>query len=196
MKISKIDQIRKMHDDALKIDEKELASDIRNIGFQCQRCAKCCQAGYGDNTVLIFPFEIRKISEKTGLVRDDIAIPTPSSDMDSEGNFHTFEWVLNRKNDCVFLKCGSCEIYDSRPFICKTYPFYLHDRRLLVSECEGLGGKITIEESIKIAISLKERYITELNEMISLFSKFRGFNPSGNGICVHDSEGEHWIRPK
>jgi hypothetical protein len=41
---------------------------------------------------------------------------------------------------------------------------------------------------------LKERYVTEIKEMISLFEKFKGFNPEYKGmICVHDSEGEHWM---
>ncbi|MCZ7403874.1 MAG: YkgJ family cysteine cluster protein, partial [Candidatus Methanoperedens sp.] len=95
--------------------------------------------------------------------------------------------------DCIFLKGGLCEIYETRPYICKTYPFYLLDGRLMISECEGIGGDITEEESRKLATLLKERYIAEIKEAIALFEKFRGFNLSGSGICVHDSEGEHWV---
>ncbi len=63
----------------------------------------------------------------------------------------------------------------------------------MISECEGIGGDITEEESRKFASLLKERYIAEIKEAIALFEKFEGFNPSGSGICVHDSEGEHWV---
>ncbi len=178
---------------ALKIDETQLADEIKSIGFKCKNCAHCCQAEYGDNTVFVFPSEIRRIQEKTGLKRDDFVIPTPSEDRDSEGNTHTFEWILRKNGDCIFLNGGLCGIYECRPYICKTYPFYLLDGELTVCECAGIGGEINNNESRKLASLLKERYIAEIKESIALFERFRGFNPSGSGICVHDSEGEHWV---
>jgi Fe-S-cluster containining protein len=194
MKESKINQMQKALDNAFKIDEKALSDAIRKIGFRCCKCAKCCTAEHGDNTVVLFPFEIRNIVERTGLPMNEIVCPTPSEDRDSEGNIHTFEWVLNTKADCIFLHCGLCKIYECRPFICKTYPFYLLDGHLMVSECDGLGGEIRGDNSHNLAALLKERYIAEIKEMISLLTKFRGFRPGGKGICVHDSEGEHWLR--
>lgn len=73
----------------------------------------------------------------------------------------------------------------------------------MVSECMGLGGVISSEESQRIATLLKERYITEIKESILLLERFNGFNgfnglnclnpDSMRNICVHDSEGEHWV---
>ncbi len=186
--------LEKALEDAARIDEKQLADDIKAAGFKCKKCAQCCKAEYGDNTVSMFPHEIRRICEETGLDKEEIVIPTPSEDTDSEGNIHTFEWVLRREGDCVFLKNGLCQAYECRPRICKTYPFYLQEGCLMVSECAGLGEEIGDEESKKIAALLKERYITEIKESILLLERFRGFKPGGRGnICVHDSEGEHWI---
>lgn len=180
--------------EASGIDEGKLAAEIKAIGFKCKRCAECCKTEYGDNTVTVFPFEIELIRETTGLSREDIVTTMPSEDTDSEGNIHTFEWVLRKNGDCVFLKSGLCRIYGCRPRICRTYPFYLLDGRLMNSECRGLGGEISSEESMGIAMLLKERYIAEIKESISLLGRFRGFKPGGRGnICVHDSEGEHWI---
>ncbi len=190
---SKIQQLLKTLDTATKIDEAQLAEKIKAIGFKCQKCAKCCMEEYGDNTVFIFPSEIRSICEKTGLGRYDFVIPTPSEDRDSDGNTHTFEWVLRKNRDCIFLKDGSCGIYESRPYICKTYPFYLLDGRLMISECEGIGGDISEGESRKLASLLRERYIAEIKESVALLERFRGFNPTGSGVCIHDSEGEHWV---
>ncbi len=190
----RITHLKKTLDEAVKIDENRLAYKIRTIGFKCQHCEGCCKAEFGDNTVLLFPFEIRQICDKTGFQPEDIAIPTPSQDTDSGGNIHTFEWVLGKNEDCIFLKNGLCEIYECRPFICKTYPFYLMDGRLMISECDGLGIAISNEESQKIAALLKERYIFEIKESISLLERFSGFKPGGEGnVCVHDSEGEHWV---
>jgi len=180
-------------DKALKIDETQLADEIKIIGFKCRNCAECCRAEYGDNTVSVFPFEIRHICEKTGLDRDAFVMPTPSQDRDARGNIHTFEWVLRNNGDCIFLKGGLCGIYECRPYICRTYPFYLLEGRLMVSECAGIGCKIGNEESRKLAALLRERYVTELEESISLLEKFNGFKAAGSGICIHDSEGEHWV---
>ncbi|KCZ73073.1 putative Fe-S oxidoreductase [Candidatus Methanoperedens nitroreducens] len=203
MKETKIRNLRGELDEAIRIDERQLADSIRAIGFRCRKCAQCCRAEHGDNTVSIFPFEIRRICERTGLEPEDIVTPTPSLDTDSEGNIHTFEWVLRKDGDCIFLKSGLCKIYECRPYICKTYPFYLLEGRLMVSECMGLGGVISSEESQRIATLLKERYITEIKESILLLERFNGFNgfnglnclnpDSMRNICVHDSEGEHWV---
>ncbi len=193
IKIFRTAQLKKALDEALKIDEIQLADQIRAIGFRCQHCSECCKAEFGDNTVSIFPFEIRRICEKTGLKAEDIATPAPWQDTDYEGNIHTFEWVLRKNGDCAFLNRGLCEIYECRPFICKTYPFYILDGQLAVSQCSGLGEAISSKESQKLSVLLKERCITEIKESISLLENFRGFMPRGKGsICVHDSEGEHW----
>ena len=190
----KIEKLKKELDEALSINEEETAGEIRSIGFECLRCARCCKKDHGDNTVSVFPSEIRLICENTGLMHEDIVIPTPSGDRDAEGNIHTFEWVLKKNRDCMFLKQGLCVIYECRPHICKTYPFYLQDGRLMVSVCEGLGGNIADNESRRMAALLKDRYIAELKESILILETFRGFNPGGIGnLCVHDSEGEHWI---
>lgn len=180
---------------ALEIDERNLAIRIKEIGFGCNKCAECCRAEFGDNTVIVFPSEISCICKKTGLSRDDFVIPTPSQDRDPEGNIHTFEWILIKNSDCIFLENNLCKIYGCRPHICRTYPFYLVDGKLEVSECKGLGGNISYEDSLNLAGLLKLRYITEIRESISLLERFNGFIPDASGnVCVHDSEGEHWIQ--
>lgn len=189
-----ISQLETLLDEAQNIDEKEIADKIRSAGFKCKRCAHCCMEEYGDNTVIVFPSEIERISSKTGLDREEIAVPAPSDDMDPEGNIHAFEWVLRKKGECVFLKDGICQIYECRPYICMTYPFFLMDGRLMISQCEGLEDHITAKESMRLAALLKERYIFEIKEAISLLERFRGFTPGGSGnICVHDSNGENWF---
>lgn len=190
----KFSLLKKALSKAAMIDESAIADKIISMGYNCLRCAKCCMEDYGDNTVSVFPFEIRRISEKTGLKWEDIAVPAPSDDRDDAGNIHTFEWILKKNGDCAFLENGLCKIYEFRPYICSTYPFYLLEGRLMVSECEGIGSAISDEDAMKTAALLKERYITEIRESIALLEKFGGFKPGGRGnICVHDSEGEHWI---
>lgn len=49
-------------------------------------------------------------------------------------------WILclNNNSDriCTFLNNDSCSVYENRPYICKTYPFYYHKHR--VSEMKNL----------------------------------------------------------
>jgi Fe-S-cluster containining protein len=194
-KESIIASLMKYLEKALRIDEKKLADRIKAMGFKCRKCAQCCMSEFGDNTVIVSPSQIGKICMGSGLRREDFVIPTPSDDRDKEGNIHTFEWILKKNGDCVFLKEKLCEIYECRPFICKTYPFFLLDGKLEVCECMGIGGNISKKESLGLARLLKERYVQEIKESIALFEKFNGFNPGGIGmVCVHDSEGEHWIK--
>src|SRR5574341_1652147 len=135
MMIETINDLKKELALAIGIDERRIADRIRSTGFKCLRCAQCCKAEYGDNTVNVFPFEIKRICEKTGLEAEQIVIPAPSEDKDREGNIHTFEWVLRKRGDCIFLENDLCKIYECRPHICRTYPFYLMEGRLMVSEC-------------------------------------------------------------
>ncbi len=147
---------KKVLDEALRINERELADEIRTVGFCCKRCAECCKEEYGDNTVAVFPSEISRICEACGLERKDIVVPF----QDSKGQ--TLGWVLRKNGDCIFLEKGLCRIYECRPYICETYPFYLIDGKLTVSECAGIGSVISDEESRKIASMLKRRYIAEM----------------------------------
>src|SRR5450756_1380579 len=158
--------LKKDLENAIRIDEKKLAERIKAMGFECRKCAQCCMSEFGDNTVIVSPSQIRKISDISGLNRDDFVIPTPSDDRDEDGNIHTFEWVLKKNGDCIFLKEKLCEIYECRPFICKTYPFYLLDGKLEVCECMGIGGTISDRESLELARLLKERYVREIKETI------------------------------
>src|SRR5659263_698643 len=120
-----ISDLKKDLDNALGIDEKKLADKIKTMGFNCKKCAQCCMSDFGDNTVIVSPSKIRKMCERSGLKRDDFVIPMPSDDRDQDGNIHTFEWILKKNGDCIFLNEKMCEIYECRPFICKTYPFFL-----------------------------------------------------------------------
>lgn len=190
-----IANLKKELDRAFMIDEKKLSDMIKDTGFQCKNCAGCCMNEFGDNTVIVYPSQIKKICDKYGFKRENFVIPTPSDDRDKEGNIHTFEWILKKNGDCIFLKEKLCEIYECRPFICKTYPFYLIDGELKVCECMGIGENISDKDSIELAVLLKERYILDIKESIAVLEKFNGFNTGGSGIiCVHDSEGEHWIK--
>ena len=183
-------------EEAESLSAETIAREIVRIGFRCQRCGDCCRGE--DNSVAVFPFEVRAIIAETGEGWLAAAEPPLEGEWDSQGNFHTLEWRLAKAGrDCKYYSENGCRIYGARPLLCKTYPFYLEDGRRRWSECRGLGGEIDHAEATKLAELLKRRQIIEIREAIDLIRKYQDFErgePSPFGRCiVHDSEGEHEI---
>lgn len=128
-------------------------------------------------------------------------------EIDSEGNIHTFGWMLKRKRngDCSFLEEGTnrCRIYPVRSMLCGTYPFYMEELELRTCECDGLGAPISKEESLKLAKTVLARYRAELEDMLAMYEKFESFEKGESGpeiakknaetgllaCIVHDSNG-------
>ena len=73
------------------------------------RCYKCCL----DTQMILTPSDIERISQKTGLKREDFAW--------FDGKY----WRLkNVYGHCIFLDpiTGRCKIYEIRPLGCQAYP--------------------------------------------------------------------------
>jgi Fe-S-cluster containining protein len=197
---SRLSELERRLEVARRCPAEKLAARIREIGFECILCGKCCDGE--DNSVVVFPFEIRRIMDKTGDAWLDVAIPPTEGEWDSQGNFHTLEWRIKKEgNSCKFYD-GGCRIYESQPALCRTYPFYLDEGVLRVSECPGLGREICVKESEELARDIIERCVTEIKESIALLERYEEFErsgfsddgPSKEGACiVHDSEGRHSI---
>jgi len=179
-----------------------IAKMVADTGFHCKRCGKCCKNAWGDNTVSVFPGEVRAIVRATGMEWLEVARPMESCDADESGEYHTFEWALQKQKngDCKFLKNGACTIYEVRPLICRTYPMRLESGCLELYECDGLGfGPVPAEEAESIAETLHERQVRETGETIMLLERFKPFHPStrdhsGDKVyVVHDSEGSRRV---
>lgn len=192
----RISELREAFLAAKRISPAKLAAQIQEIGFSCLKCGECCSGQ--DNSVVVFPFEIRAIQVATGLDWLDVVSPPEEGERDKEGCFHTLEWRLKKENDsCRFYRNGHCSIYSARPMLCSTYPFYLDNGILQCSECRGLGGRIEPDEALRMAERLILRYLFEIEEAIALLERYQDFERGearkGGRIVVHDSEGEHRI---
>jgi hypothetical protein len=184
-----LEKVRSLSADAL-------AAQIQDIGFKCLGCGECCSGE--DNSVVVFPVEVRDIQAATGLGWLEVVRPPDLGEWDKDGCFHTLEWRLNKEGEsCRFYEDGRCGIYPYRPGLCSTYPFYLDEGVLQYSLCRGIGGVIEPAEAKELALRIVHRSVLELTEAIALTEKFEDFErgrSSENGFCVvHDSEGEHRI---
>lgn len=172
------------------------------------------------HTATVFPDEVREVAaaaeKRFGEPYDwrDVARPMPfglSEGDDGEQTGETFEWALATDDcgDCTFYEetdgKGACSVHDSRPLICRTYPFSValdgtsqpmgeavdEEGIVRAHECEGLGRDISREDAEALAASLKERAVRELEEAIGVRD---GYDPAAaeradGDVVVFDSEG-------
>ncbi len=139
---------------------------------------------------MIVPKEIRRIIDATGMKWDDIAEPFPEVIEYTDGSRITFEWCIRRKEDyCIFYDKGSCGIYEHRPFICRTFPFALENDDLIISDCPGIGGINTIQESGQLAEDLICREYEEDEELMNVRKVLKTERIPDNKFVVIDGEG-------
>ena len=99
---------------------------IRDIGFRCTTCAKCCTRAFNGHVFLLD----RDVAAVLAIDPDALE-PAPDPEFcDQNGTFYVSGYALKVKNDaegsCWFLENGRCRIYDRRFAICRIYPYMLH----------------------------------------------------------------------
>lgn len=221
------DTLRELKE-ASELKVEDIGSHILKVGFSCTQCGSCCRGSCSDNSVMLLQEDIRCISENSSFSAKEFSLPFipdkaegalkdtsyPSSLIpytDKDGNIHSFGWVLRHKKngDCLFLESKGtsyrCIIYELRPALCRTYPFYLEECELHTSECEGLGLPISPDNSLLLAKAVFYRYIHELEERLLFYERYEDFEPTDTKkgfslerfkkghvfYIVHDSEGTH-----
>ena len=90
------------------------------ICFECNRCGLCCgDTEHKTRHILLLESEAENISSQIYLPIEDFAeelvTKTP----------YIYEIKKPKEGKCFFLKDNQCNIYQSRPLICRFYPFEL-----------------------------------------------------------------------
>jgi Fe-S-cluster containining protein len=112
----------------------------KNIRFICNRCAKCC----GDTeekvrSILLLEAEAKRIAKKTSKIIEEFA------EMVEGAQPYVYRMRKTTEGKCVFLKASLCSIYQTRPLICKFYPFKLENTEngkfkfTYTKECPNIG---------------------------------------------------------
>ena len=105
---------------------ERLAGVIKDVGFRCISCAKCCTRAFNGHVFLL------DCDVTAGQALDPAALePAPAPEFcDQNGIFYVSGYALRTQDDdagsCWFLKNGRCRIYDRRFTICRIYPYMLH----------------------------------------------------------------------
>jgi len=108
----------------LNYPSEELASIIKDVGFCCTLCGKCCTKEFNSHVFLLRD-DLKRAKEKY----PDMIAPAPYFEVcDNNGCFYVSGYALKIKEngDCVFLEDKKCRIYDDRFLICRIYPYMLH----------------------------------------------------------------------
>lgn len=122
---TKSDELEKEIKDIAAFPESEFTSIIRDVGFECDCCGKCCTSEFNDH-VFLLDEDAERIIDNVGR---DCLLPAPYYDFcDNLGRFYVIGYALKSKTNgnCIFYTGKRCEHYELRPSICRIYPYMLH----------------------------------------------------------------------
>lgn len=103
---------------------EEFTGIIREIGFSCTCCGRCCTTGFNGHVFLL-----EEDTERAVTIDPDAIIPAPFFDIcDNTGTFYVSGYALRADQEgiCIFLRDGRCSIYEDRFSICRVYPYMMH----------------------------------------------------------------------
>ncbi|VVB96279.1 Putative zinc- or iron-chelating domain protein [uncultured archaeon] len=121
----KTEEIEKEIQSIASFPDEKFIEIIREVGFECDCCGKCCTSEFNDHVFLLDDDTERLIKNRgSGNLR-----PAPYFDLcDNLGRFYVMGYALKNKpgGDCIFYTGGRCEHYAIRPDICRIFPYMLH----------------------------------------------------------------------
>ncbi len=166
-----------------KYSDDDLCSIIKEVGFECDLCGRCCTREFNDHVFLL--------EKDVSAIRDvdsDALEPAPYPEYcDQNGNFYVSGYALRVKKDgsCIFLNENKkCTIYNKRPSICSLYPYMLNREadeggNLEWRQISGLDqhgcyhSDISDDECESIASDIKAYETAYLKQKIAFLDKIK-----------------------
>lgn len=121
---AKPEELRCELDELRTFPRNEFLAIIRDLGFSCTGCGRCCTRAFNDH-VFLLDDDVKRVRQ----IMPEALIPAPYFELcDQHGIFYVSGYALRcRENgDCIFLEKNRCTIYNNRFRICRVYPFMLH----------------------------------------------------------------------
>lgn len=113
----------------------------KRVRFHCTRCTLCCgDTKAKDRHILMLEREAKRISQRVSKPVEAFACRISGREP------YVFEMQKIKEGRCVFLAGNICNIYTSRPLICRYYPFQLKTLEnglhafYSTKECPGVGA--------------------------------------------------------
>ena len=163
----------------LKWDPNNLAGIIKEVGFSCFLCGRCCTSPFNGHVFLLDADAV-----KAKEICPDGLIPAPEFELcDEAGSFYVSGYALrvNQDGACIHLKENRCLIYTDRFTICRIYPYMLHReydsrKKLDFRQISGLNehgeynNQISESEAFSIAHETIAYELSWLNQMIAFYT--------------------------
>jgi len=132
------------------------------LRFKCTGCGKCCTGSPG--YVFLSDTDLEKLSAHFALPLEEF---TRKYTRLVDGQYA----LLDRKGseDCIFLENNRCNVYESRPVQCKTFPWWIHNLREpedwveAGERCEGINHP---EAPIVPSLQIQEQCLTYLDNLL------------------------------
>lgn len=110
----------------LAYPSERLAAIIKDVGFRCDLCGRCCTRAFNGHVFLL-----DRDTARAREIDPDSVEPAPFPEFcDQNGTFYVSGYALRSRDDengsCYFLENNRCRIYDRRFSICRVYPLMLH----------------------------------------------------------------------
>jgi len=121
---TRLAEVREELRDLKSFPDSEFVGIIKELGFRCELCARCCTKEFNDH-VFLLDSDLETIKQ----IDPDAVTPAPYYEFcDQKGRFYVSGYAMKTKPDgsCIFLENKRCRIYESRPSICRVYPHMLH----------------------------------------------------------------------
>ncbi len=156
---------------------------IREVGFFCDLCGRCCTREFNDH-VFLLDHDVERIIEVAG--REVLRQAPYYEFCDNLGRFYVMGYALRTKSngDCIFYTMGRCDHYADRPEICRIFPYMLHreeddEGNLDWRQIGGLNlhglyhGEVGVEEARKILKNVKRYEIAFLKQKLAFLDKIK-----------------------
>ncbi|GFO97460.1 hypothetical protein ig2599ANME_1663 [groundwater metagenome] len=154
---------------------------IREVGFVCDCCGRCCTSEFNDH-VFLLDEDAERIIEVAG---KEALRPAPYYEFcDNLGRFYVMGYALMNKpgGSCIFYTGGRCEHYSDRPEICRIFPYMLHReeddegnidwRQIGGMDRHGLyHSEISVEAAREIIDAVKRYEIAFLRQKLAFLHK-------------------------
>jgi uncharacterized protein len=167
--------------DVIDFQDDRFEEIIRELGFVCDLCGRCCTREFNDH-VFLLDDDAERMIEVAGR---KVLRPAPYYEFcDNLGRFYVMGYALRNKSngDCIFYTGGRCVHYADRPEICRIFPYMLHReeddegkfdwRQIGGLNMHGLyHSEVGVEEARKIAGDVKRYEIAFLKQKLAFLHK-------------------------
>lgn len=148
----------KMNEEETQTDQKSSEPWYKKgLRFKCTECGKCCTGAPG----YVWVTE-KEIIDMAKFLNISVELFSKKYIRRRDNQFALIEKKeFNGETACIFLKDKKCQVYQTRPMQCRTYPWWKENLtteeswKLAAEQCEGINSDAPLVSFSQIEQTLK-----------------------------------------